>query len=209
MLVVYFLIFWLFCWVGILTFSPQKDFIPSEDNRYSLGSDEKRWKSLLVQNIEFGDGSTQLSAHIPPVPVSFDPQFDTTTPAVTFSGNQNVKPWSASYTMITSKLCFYRVFVDFARFTNYGTLQYKVRLPFASAASVREAKGVFHVITGTGAPIVYHIAGIVDIQDDASLCKFYYFATTTDLLWKYNTPYNMATQTASHFDFNIIYEISS
>ena len=204
-----FLFFCLFLWLAILTFKPLKDLIPDADNVYSLGSDQKKWKGLHVTNLTFNDGSTQLSAHIPPVSVVFDPQFDTTTPAVTFTGNQNVKPWSASYTMITSKLCFYRVFVDFARFTNYGTLQYKVQLPFPSAASVREAKGVFHVSTGPGAPIVYHIAGIVDIQDDASLCKFYYFATTTDLLWKYNTPYNMATQTASHFDFNMIYEISS
>jgi len=111
---------------------------------------------------------------------------------------------TASYTMITPKICFFRVYADFASCTNFGTLQYQITLPFPSVETMRQAGGTLHQITGSA---IYHIAGITDISVSTTIHKLYYSGSTTDLAWKYNTPVGGTTVT-SHFDISGTYEIA-
>ena len=110
---------------------------------------------------------------------------------------------TASYTMLSSKICFFRVYVDFAGCTNFGTLQYQITLPFPSVETTRQASGTLHQPTGAA---LYHIAGITDIADSSTIHKLYYSGSTTDLAWKYNTPV-AGTSITSHFDLSGTYEI--
>ena len=129
---------------------------------------------------------------------SFDPLFTDasgTLAGVTVTG---------SYTMITPKICYFRVYVDFAGCTNFGTLQYQITLPFPSVETMRQANGTLHQTTG-GA--LYHIAGITDIVTSSTIHKLYYSGSTTDLNWKFNTPVGGTTVT-SHFDISGTYEIA-
>jgi hypothetical protein len=106
--------------------------------------------------------------------------------------------------MITPKICFFRIHVDFDNCTNFGTLGYQVTLPFNSVNTMRQADGSLHQITGNS---LYHIAGIVDGDSGASnIMKLYYSGSTTDLIWKFNTPVG-ATTVTSHFDISGTYEI--
>jgi hypothetical protein len=110
---------------------------------------------------------------------------------------------TASYTMLSEKICFFRVYVDFSGCTNFGTLQYQITLPFPSAETMRQAGGTLHQPTGSAQ---YHIAGITDIAVSTTIHKLYYSGSTTDLAWKYNTPVGGTTVT-SHFDISGTYEI--
>ena len=132
-----------------------------------------------------------------PTAQSFNPLFTDasgTLAGVTVTG---------SYTMLSPKICYFRVYVDFAGCTNFGTLQYQITLPFPSVETMRQANGTLHQTTG-GA--LYHIAGITDISVNASVHKLYYSGSTTDLNWKFNTPVGGTTVT-SHFDISGTYEI--
>ena len=134
----------------------------------------------------------------PPVAQSFNPLFTDasgTLAGVTATG---------SYTMLSPKICFFRVYVDFAGCTNFGTLQYQITLPFPSVETMRQAGGTLHQTTGNS---LYHIAGITDISLSASIHKLYYSGSTTDLNWKFNTPVGGTTIT-SHFDISGTYEIA-
>lgn len=111
---------------------------------------------------------------------------------------------TASYTMISPKICFFRVYVDFSGCTNFGTLQYQITLPFPSVETMRQAGGTLHQTTGAS---LYHIAGITDISSSASIHKLYYSGSITDLAWKSTTPVG-ATTTSSHFDISGVYEIA-
>jgi hypothetical protein len=66
--------------------------------------------------------------------------------------------------------------------------------------------------TGTGAPSKFHIAGIVDTNEGTSLMKLYYFSTTTDLDWKFNTPNNgywaNSGNQDAHLDLSGAYQIA-
>lgn len=109
-----------------------------------------------------------------------------------------------SYTMLTPKICFFRVRVDFANCTNFGTLGYQITLPFPSVETMRQANATLHQLTGAS---LYHIAGIVDADTaPSSILKLYYSGSTTDLVWKFNTPVGGTTVT-SHFDISGTYEI--
>jgi len=119
------------------------------------------------------------------------------------SGNLAGVTATGHYTMIAPKICFFRVYVDFASCTNFGTLQYQITLPFPAAETMRQAGGSLHQVTGSA---LYHIAGITDIAVNASIMKLYYSGSTTDLAWKYNTPVGGTTVT-SHFDISGTYEI--
>ena len=133
-----------------------------------------------------------------PVAQSFNPLFTDasgTLAGVTATG---------SYTMLSPKICFFRVYVDFAGCTNFGTLQYQITLPFPSVETMRQAGGTLHQTTGSA---LYHIAGITDISVNASVHKLYYSGSTTDLNWKFNTPVGGTTVT-SHFDISGTYEIA-
>lgn len=134
----------------------------------------------------------------PPVAQSFNPLFTDasgTLAGVTATG---------SYTMLSPKICFFRVYVDFAGCTNFGTLQYQITLPFPSVETMRQAGGTLHQTTGSA---LYHIAGVTDISLSASIHKLYYSGSTTDLNWKFNTPVGGTTIT-SHFDISGTYEIA-
>jgi len=137
------------------------------------------------------------NANISPVSQTFNPSFTDvsgTLAGVTVTG---------SYTMITPKICYFRIYADFAGCTNFGTLQYQITLPFASAQTMRQAGGSLHQTTGS---VLYHIAGITDIAVSSTILKLYYSGSTTDLAWKYNTPVGGTTIT-SHFDISGTYEI--
>ena len=139
--------------------------------------------------IAFGSGVTN--------PTAFNPQFtdaSSTTAGSTVTG---------SYTLI-GPLCYFRVYVDFATCTNFGTGQYQITLPFPSVETMRIAGGTLHQTTGNS---LYHIAGITDVVDSTTVHKLYYSGSTTDLNWKYNTPVGGTTVT-SHFDISGIYQIA-
>jgi hypothetical protein len=134
----------------------------------------------------------------PAVAQSFNPLFTDgsgTLAGVTATG---------SYTMITPKICYFRVYVDFAGCTNFGTLQYQITLPFPSVETMRQASGTLHQSTGNS---LYHIAGITDVVVSPTIHKLYYSGSTTDLNWKFNTPVGGTTVT-SHFDISGTYEIA-
>jgi hypothetical protein len=125
-------------------------------------------------------------------PTAFNPLFTDasgTLAGVTATG---------SYTMISPKVCFFRVYVDFSGCTNFGTLGYQITLPFPSAQTMRQAGGTLHQLTGAAQ---YHIAGITDVADNSTTHKLYYSGSTTDLAWKYNTPV-AGTSVTSHFDIS-------
>jgi hypothetical protein len=108
-----------------------------------------------------------------------------------------------SYTLI-GNICYFRVYVDFAGCTNFGTTQYQITLPFASVETMRQAGGTLHQTTGAS---LYHIAGITDIAVSTTIHKLYYSGSTTDLAWKNTTPVG-ATTITSHFDISGVYQIA-
>ena len=155
----------------------------------------------LTQNLYVGNtnGNLNLVAYGSGVtnPTAFNPQFtdaSSTTAGSTVTG---------SYTLI-GPLCYFRVYVDFATCTNFGTGQYQITLPFPSVETMRIAGGTLHQTTGSS---LYHIAGITDVVDNTTVHKLYYSGSTTDLNWKYNTPVGGTTVT-SHFDISGIYQIA-
>jgi len=130
-----------------------------------------------------------------PTPGTWNPQFKDSTntlAGVTQTGN---------YTAI-GKMVFYCVNVSFAGYTNLGTGQYQITLPFAAKQTFRSAGGSLHNPTTDAR---YHIAGITDTTESTTVTKLYYSGATTDLAWKFNTPVSWASQTA-HFDISGFYE---
>ena len=155
-------------------------------------------ENLLWQISKQLDYLTKVTSNISPVSQTFDPLF------TDFSGTLAGATSTGSYTMIAPKICYFRVYVDFAGCTNFGTLQYQITLPFPSTETMRQANGTLHQTTGSS---LYHIAGITDIVVSASVLKLYYSGSTTDLNWKFNTPVGGTTVT-SHFDISGTYEIA-
>ena len=158
----------------------------------------------LTQNLYVGNtnGNLNLIAFGSGVssPTAFDPQF------TDVSGTTAGATAQASYTLI-GPLCYFQVYVDFATCTNFGTLGYRITLPFPAAYTMRIAGGTLHQTTGAGSPANYHIAGITDIATSTTIHNLYYSGSTTDLAWKYNTPVS-ATSTGSHFDLSGMYQIA-
>ena len=129
--------------------------------------------------------------------ISFNPLFtdaSSTTAGSTVTG----------YYILVGGLCYFRVYVNFATCTNFGTGQYQITLPFPSIQTMRQAGGTLHAVTANA---LYHIAGITDTDVSTTVHKLYYSGSTTDLAWKYNTPV-AATTVASHFDLCGIYQIA-
>ena len=121
----------------------------------------------LTQNLYVGNtnGNLNLVAYGSGVtnPTAFNPQFtdaSSTTAGSTATG---------SYTLI-GPLCYFRVYVDFATCTNFGTGQYQITLPFPSVQTMRIAGGTLHQTTGSS---LYHIAGITDVVDNTTVHKLY------------------------------------
>jgi hypothetical protein len=138
---------------------------------------------------------------------TFNPQFTDASNTFAIGGGAV----TASY-VLQGLICHFRVNVQFSNTTTYGTGQYQITLPFPAVATTSIRGGSLHMTTGTGAPSKFHIAAITDITEGASLMKLYYFSTTTDLDWKYNTPNsgywaNSGSQNA-HFDLSGAYQIA-
>jgi hypothetical protein len=152
----------------------------------------------ISKQLEYLSGITYNAGYTPASAQSFNPLF--TDGSGTLAGVTA----TASYTMISPKICYFRVYVDFAGCTNFGTLQYQITLPFPSVETMRQAGGTLHQLTGAAQ---YHIAGITDIVVSPTIHKLYYSGSTTDLNWKYNTPVGGTTIT-SHFDISGTYEIA-
>jgi hypothetical protein len=131
------------------------------------------------------------------IPQSFNPLFTDT------SGTLSGVVATGKYSMLSPKICYFRVYVDFAACTNFGTLQYQITLPFPSVHTMRQAGGTLHQVTGSS---LYHISGVTDIEVSNTVHKLYYSGSTTDLAWKFNTPVG-ATTVTSHFDISGTYEI--
>jgi hypothetical protein len=146
------------------------------------------------KSLTFGDATVQTTAFAP-TPTSFNPAF--TDASGTVAGFTA----TGSYTRV-GKLCFFRVYVDFNGYTNLGTGQYQITLPFASVATMTSRDGTLHNV---GTSSIYHIAGILDTVDSTTVMKFYYSGSTTDLAWKYSTPVSWANN-QTHFDISGVYQ---
>jgi len=159
-------------------------------------------ENLLWQISKQLEGLTGVAANIngyvPPVAQSFNPLF------TDVSGTLAGATVTGSYTMLSPKICYFRVYVNFASCTNFGTLEYGITLPFPSVETMRQAGGTLHQPTGAAQ---YHVAGITDIAVSTTIHKLYYSGSTTDLAWKYNTPVGGTTVT-SHFDLSGTYQIA-
>ena len=139
---------------------------------------------------------------------TFNPQFKDAANTFAIGGGTA----TGSY-VLQGLICHFRVNIVFSNTTSYGNSQYQITLPFPAEATTSVRGGTLHMTTGTGAPSKFHIAGIVDIDEGASLMKLYYFSATTDLDWKFNTPNsgywaNSGSQNA-HFDLSGAYQIAS
>ena len=140
---------------------------------------------------------------------TFDPKFKDAANTFAIGGGTA----TGSY-VLQGLICHFRVNIQFSNTTSYGNSQYQITLPFPAVATTSIRGGSLHMTTGTGAPSRFHIAGIVDVDDDVSAetMKLYYFSTTTDLDWKFNTPNsgywaNSGNQNA-HFDISGAYQIA-
>jgi hypothetical protein len=155
------------------------------------------------KTLTFGNNTTQSTAYIPATTQSFNPRFEDT------SGRLSGVEARAHYTMISPKICYFRLFLDFARCTDFGTGQYQFTLPFTSAETMRQAGGSLHVLStpgpGPAGGTLYHIAGITDIATSRTIHKLYYSDRPTDVAWVYNAPVELTTN--SYFDISGIYEI--
>lgn len=114
---------------------------------------------------------------------TFNPQFTDASRTFAIGGGAVI----ASY-VLQGLIWHFRINIQFSATTTYGTGQYQFNLPFPAAATTSVRGGTLHMTKGTGAPSKFHIAGIVDTDESTTAMKLYYFATTTDLDWKYNTP---------------------
>ena len=160
--------------------------------------------------IRLSDGVTPggISFGIISINQTFNPQFTDASGTFAIGGGSA----TASY-VLQGLICHFRINVQFSATTTYGTGQYQFNLPFPSVSTVSIRGGSLHMTTGTGAPTRFHIAGITDTNDSASIMKLFYFSTTTDLDWKYNTPnsgfWASSGNKDAHFDLSGAYQIAS
>lgn len=152
--------------------------------------------------IRLSDGTTPGGIPFSILSVSnvFNPQF------TDLSGTLAGATSTGTY-ILQGLICHFRVNVTFAGVTNFGTLGYKMTLPFPTASTITIRGGSLHQISGSGSPAIFHIAGITDVLESTTAHKFYYSGSTTDLPWKATTPV-ASTNVDSHFDISGAYEIS-
>jgi hypothetical protein len=114
---------------------------------------------------------------------------------------------TGNYTL-HDNLCYFRINIDFATCTNFGSGQYQVTLPFKSIATMTQRSGTLHQTTGDTR---YHIAGIVDLQQHSGnpgeTMLLYYSGGASDLAWEVGRPAG-ATTVTSHFDISGWYQIA-
>ena len=129
---------------------------------------------------------------------SWNPQFTDSTgtlAGVTTTGNYNR----------VGNIIFFCINVEFNGYTNLGTGQYQITLPFPARQTFTSRGGTLH---NPNTDSRYHIAAITDTTDSRTISKLYYSGSTTDLAWKYNTPVSWAHNT-THFDLSGFYEIQT
>jgi hypothetical protein len=143
--------------------------------------------------VAYGSGVTSTT--------TFNSQF--TDGSGTFAGGTT----TASFVRM-GPLMFIHVYVDFTGVTNFGSTGYQITLPTPALYTFRLAGGSLHQTAGSGAPALYHIAGIVDVVDSTTVMKLYYSGSTTDLVWKFNTPGAGAWQSGAHFDLSGTYQVA-
>lgn len=162
------------------------------------GVEQVQLPNIEVTNLTFNDASLQTTAYIPATTQTFDPGFTDLGGAIVGVTSQG------HYTMLSPKVCFFRVKVFFDNCTNFGTTQYQFNLPFTSVETLRTGNATIHRRSDN---VYFHIAGIADSTASLSIMKLYYSGSTTDLAWKNSTPVG-ATTTSSHFDISGVYEIA-
>ena len=159
----------------------------------------------LTQNLYVGNtnGNLNLVAYGAGVTNSttFNPQW--TDGSGTFAGGTA----TANYIRMGA-LMFIHVYFDFTGVTNFGTLGYQITLPVPAVNTFRLAGGTLHQTAGAGSPAQYHIAGICDAPVSSTLLNLYYSGSTTDLVWKFNTPGAGAWTAGAHFDISGTYQIA-
>ena len=159
----------------------------------------------LTQNLYVGNtnGNLNLVAYGAGVTnaTTFNPQW--TDGSGTFAGGTA----TASYIRMGA-LMFIHVYFDFTGVTNFGTLGYQITLPVPAVNTFRLAGGSLHQTAGAGSPALYHIAGICDTSVSTTVMNFYYSGSTTDLVWKFNTPGAGAWTAGAHFDISGTYQIA-
>jgi hypothetical protein len=163
-----------------------------------------------ITPIRLSDGVTPggIPFGIISVNQTYNPQFTDASGTFAIGGGLA----TASY-VLQGLICHFRINVQFSATTTYGTGQYQFNLPFPAVATTSVRGGTLHMTTGTGAPSKFHIAGIVDTDESTTAMKLYYFATTTDLDWKYNTPnsgfWASSGSQNAEFDLSGAYQIAS
>ena len=159
----------------------------------------------LTQNVYVGNtnGNLNLVAYGAGVTnaTTFNPQW--TDGSGTFAGGTA----TASYIRMGA-LMFIHVYFDFTGVTNFGTLGYQITLPVPAVNTFRLAGGTLHQTAGAGSPALYHIAGICDTAVSTTVLNLYYSGSTTDLVWKFNTPGAGAWTAGAHFDISGTYQIA-
>ena len=151
--------------------------------------------------LRLSDGSTPggIPFAIVSVNSTFNPQFKTV------SGNNLAGTVSTATYVLQGLICHFRMYVSFAATSDFGSAsQYQFTLPFPTASTITIRGGSLHC---PNLSAIYHIAGITDIADSATIMKLYYTGSTTDLAWKSSTPVS-ATDTSSHFDISGAYQIA-
>jgi len=161
-------------------------------------------RAITVANtITYSDNTVQNTAFTVTT-AAFNPTFSTNTGNVlsVSTGTQ-----TGSYTKI-GKICYFRINVQFANSTYAdGGGQYRVILPFASAASTASFRG--GSLHNANTDSIFHIAGIVDTAANTTIMNLYYSGSTTDLAWKNTTPVGWFTGNTTHFDITGVYETTT
>ena len=159
----------------------------------------------LTQNLYVGNTNGNLNLVVYGSGVTntttFNPQF--TDGSGAFAGGTA----TATYVRM-GPLMYFNVYFDFTGVTDFGTLGYQITLPAPAINTIRLAGGSLHQTAGAGSPALYHIAGITDVSVSTTVMSLYYSGSTTDLVWKFNTPAVGAWTAGAHFDLSGIYQIA-
>ena len=111
--------------------------------------------------------------------------------------------------------------IVFAGTTEYGNSQYQITLPFAAHTGHTVSSGTLHQVSGgggSGANTLYAISGQLDLSVSSTVMKLYYRSSTSDAIWKWNTPGGVpnppngdaywAVAGDAHFDISGTYQVA-
>jgi len=141
-------------------------------------------ESVRVTNLTFNDNTVQTTA-APALsaPTTYNPVWSGT--GLTYTGT----PATGSYMKI-GKMVTFRIHVDFATVTNFGTGKYSLTLPFAPVAHYmfRDA-GLHH--TDPTPDDHYQIGG--DAEPGSTTMSLYYSSGPQDIAMDFNSPHAIHT----------------